>query len=481
MARHVPVQPKCFHLLLNSFCLVPEVRESSNTLLRTMRERCGKLWRSRDSAVTYSFLSKLLRFVLGPAVLLAVATGMTPVEQGFYFVFLSLLRLKGFVDLGLGQTSAQILAFSFSKLSYDGSGGLSGPEASQSEFLATSKFLSRFFIILSAFFLALVGGGGYFFLGGQESAAELSWQGPWLLLIVAATLNFTLASAGLISRGCNLMGRVTGVEFWVQLFGLSLFLVVLHFGGGLWASASMALSQTFGLLFLRLRLGGAFHRQLRMASSEHFSYKEKLLPLQLKNAVTFGSGFLIFYSFTPLVMQFCGAVAAGKVGMNLQIINMVHGFAVIWITTKIPRMGNLAGGDERGALGQLYRKGLRISLASWFVFALGALVVFLGIRFFAHPLKARMGSLPELLFWLAGGFGFLWCFLRGAFVRAFCEEPFAKINLVRGVATVALLAALLPLIGPMGAGVAYFASMAVGALYFERIFRHSWHERMETA
>ena len=287
--------------------------QSSSAIARL----ASKILKEFDSAVSYSFLQKILQFVLGPIVLLAVTTQMSPVEQGFYFVFLSLLRLKGFVDLGLAQTSSQILAFSFSKLKYSDREGLTGPQDTKDEFLATAKFLAWFFKALSLIFLLLIGGGGYFFLARQDASNVTNWVGPWILLVGAASLTFSFGSGGLISRGCNLMSRFACVGFWVQLLGLVSFLAVLYVGGGLWASASMAVSQALGAIILFFRLGKPFHRQMKDADSSQFCYKEKLLPLQMKNAVTFGSGFLIFYSFTPLTMEFCGPVEAGKVGMNL--------------------------------------------------------------------------------------------------------------------------------------------------------------------
>ena len=152
---------------------------------------------------------------------------------------------------------------------------------------------------------------------------------------------------------------------------------------------------------------------------------------------------------------------------------MIHGFAVIWITMKIPRMGNLAGGGNLVALDSLYRKGLIISLLSWLFFATSAVGGLLVLSSWDHPILSRMGSIAELLVWILGGFAFLWCFLRGSYVRAFCKEPFAKLNLVRAILTLLLLLCFLPLIGREGAGIAYFVSMLVGALFFEKIYRKS--------
>lgn len=427
--------------------------------------------RNPDRAVLYTFLLRITQLVLGPIVILAVATQLSATEQGFYFVFISLLKLKGLVDLGLAPTSSQILAHSFANLSYSRSSGIHGDQKERDEFLATSKFLVRFFRGLAVVFVVLVGFIGHIFLSYQESGNEVSWQSPWWALVGFSSLTFGLAGGKLVALGSNQVATVQKVTFWTQVIALLLFIGILHLGGGLWASVGMAAGEAIGLVVLNVLLGKPFFKQLKGCKSVGFSYRERLLPLQTRNAITFGAGFLVFYSFTPFTMAYCGAAAAGVVGMSIQITNMVHGLATIWMGTRVPLMGNYAGARNDQALSDLFRKGSVISLAGWFVFGGAAIATMAVAEELQLSMSDRFGGPLEMVFWMLGAFGFLWCYLRGLYVRAHCREPFAVLNIIQALATAGLLCGLLPVIGRLGAPLAYAVAMLGAAVGYELIYR----------
>lgn len=426
----------------------------------------------QDRAVLYSLLSRVSSMGLGPLVILFVGSHLKPEEQGVYYVFGSLLQLRILVDLGFSQSAQQILAHTFGGLAFSRAGGVMGPEIYVKPFLDNAAFVCRTFLKFGLASLPIVGLSGYIYLKLTLSSQDIEWAGPWWLMILS--VGFGVASLGILSvaDSANLLGITNKWRFISDTLAILAFVGVLGLGGGLWASAIYSWARTL-LLFLPLsmELGLKLFSQVAGANPRAVNYKKDVAPLQVRNMIVWSMGVLYLYCYNPMTLAFCGPVAAGVVGMSLQVSNIAQGMALIWVSAKVPLMGNLAGSGLTSELEELHRQSIWISASCWILCSAGVL----GGSWVAAKLfptfGSRYGSPTTLAILLMGAGGYGWYYVRSAYIRAHRVEPFALMAMVQAGTTLLLLTLFLERFKEMAAAVTYALTMIGGALYVEYKYR----------
>ena len=120
---------------------------------------------------------------------------------------------------------------------------------------------------------------------------------------------------------------------------------------------------------MRLAATGALlHRQarpLRKLPECAIDWRSEILPQQSRLTVSWLLGYAIFASAAPITFRVAGSVAAGRLGVALQIYQAVNGAAGVWITRAQPQMGRLAGAGARASLRRLtLAAGVRSALSA---------------------------------------------------------------------------------------------------------------------
>lgn len=426
----------------------------------------------QDRAILYSLLSRISSMGLGPLVILFVGSHLRPEEQGVYYVFGSLLQLRILVDLGFSQSAQQILSHTFGGLAFSRAGGVIGPDADAKPFLDTAAFVCRTFLKFGLASLPIVGLSGYIYLKLTLANQNLQWAGPWWVMILS--VGFGVASVGILSvaDSANLLGITNRWRFISDTLSILAFVGVLGLGGGLWASAVYSWARTL-LLFLPLsmELGSKLFRQIAAADPRAVNYKKDVAPLQVRNMIVWSMGVLYLYCYNPMTLAFCGPVTAGIVGMSLQVSNIAQGMALIWVSAKVPLMGNLAGSGLTLELEELHRQSIWISASCWILCSLGVLVgAWIAATLFPS-FGSRYGSPATLAILLLGAGGYGWYYVRSAYIRAHRVEPFALMAMVQAGATLLLLTLFLGRFKEMAAAFTYAVTMIGGAVYVEYKYR----------
>jgi len=425
-----------------------------------------------DRAVRYSLLSKIFAFAIGPLTLVSIGTFLRPEEQGVYYVFGSLLQLGAFIDLGFSKSAQQLLAHAFGQLAIEPGRGFSGKEPRLDKFLVTAKSVFVIYGLLGWLVFLILGPIGHFYLGQSLHSSMANPVGPWWVMIASIGFSFGLLSVITVAEAANLLSLTNKWRLISEISGILAFLLVLAAGGGLWAS--VALSWTRCLLTIvpvSIALGTATWRQILSAHRSDFSYRTDILPLQSRNMVGYGMGFLIFYCYTPITLSLLGPVATGVVGMSIQISNIAQNFATVWFNAQIPLMGNLAGGGSRAELLSLHAKGTKITAVSWVCISILLIAGSAGCKVVFPSIGARYGTVLEIALFVIGSGGFAWTHVRATFLRAYRIEPFVVLSIIQAALTVTLLFVMIPMLGTLGAALSYAATMMLGACWTEIAYR----------
>lgn len=426
-----------------------------------------------DPAVRYSLLSRLVSTGLGPVVVMAVGIFLNPAEQGVYYVFGSLLQLRIFVDLGFSQSANQLLAHAFGNLKLDSAAGVIGEQAQVEKFLNTGSFISKIFLKLGIATIPVVGLTGYLYLAHSlRDHQDIDWIGPWWVMVLSVGAGVSSLGLLCIGDGTGQIAMTNRWRFIADSASIPIFVGVMTVGGGLWASAAFSWARTLFLFApLPMALGKPLLSKIWHANSKAINYRKEVASLQLRNMVVWGMGYLCFYCYNPLTLMISGPIAAGIVGMNFQISNMVQGISMIWMSSKTPLMGNLAGAGDQDGLDSLHRKSLIITALSFAACAVMAIMTAWAAKVFIPAFGQRFGTLSQIGVLLCGCGAYIWTSLRASYIRARLVEPFAILSIVQGILTVGFLFLFLRPFHVMGASLAYLLVMISGAIWAEIVFK----------
>ena len=137
-----------------------------NSILRTLNV---------DKKVAIFLSSKLFSYISYPITLGLIINFLNPLEQGYYYTFLTLLSFSMFLELGLGVILTNFASHEFANLKWK-SNNLDGDKiAIKRSFMLIKKTILWFTFIALLFFLSMLGIGAYFFLESGTTNYYIMW------------------------------------------------------------------------------------------------------------------------------------------------------------------------------------------------------------------------------------------------------------------------------------------------------------------
>lgn len=382
----------------------------------------------------FGIFTKFWSFLAGPVTLVLIGTYFSPETQGFHYTFASLLALSIFAELGLGIVIVQFSSHEWAHLSISEEGSITGDPDSFSRLVSIGKFAFKWFILAGIFQLLLMGAGGYLFFSSSNSA-NLNWVFPWMALCFLSSLNLISLPFWSILEGCNQVSNVYFFRFVANIFYTISAWGAIYFGFGLWTSAVALFSGTFVSACFILGKYRQFFRSLLFSNPEgpRIIWKDDLLPVQWKIAVSWLSGYLIFSMFTPILFKFQGPEIAGKMGMTWSIIYALFSFSGAWIAPQMPRFGIYIARKEFDELDKLFYK---LSFIITGIITVTSLTVWLGVFCLFHfefSISSRLlGPFPTAFF-LLGNFLIVSTLPMATYLRAHRQEPLMALSVLAGL------------------------------------------------
>jgi O-antigen/teichoic acid export membrane protein len=338
-----------------------------------------------NRAIALSVLGRLWSAVAGALTILLIARYLTPKEQGYYYTFYSLVALQIVFELGFSFVILQLAAHERASLRFLPHGGVEGNFVAHSRLASVLQKAVRWYFAAGLVMAAvLIPAGFVFFKAHQTVDATVAWRMPWCLLVIAAMLAFQIDPVFSFLEGCGFITEVAQRRLTQAILGSFLAWGALLSHHGLYSPAMVILGQVaVGLVFL---LSGRHRRLLKglffYPTREHFvGWRREIWPFQWKIAISWICGYFIFQIFSPVIFAYHGPVAAGQMGMSLNIATAIGSVALAWMNTKASPFGAMVA---QGRFIELDRLFFRTLLQSSILVTVGSALFFFALLVGEH-------------------------------------------------------------------------------------------------
>ena len=414
-----------------------------------------------NPAVVFTLLTRAWQATAGAVTLVLIAYFFSPEVQGFYYTFSSLLALQGVVELGLYVVIVNRTSHEWSKLRIDGSGRVVGDASALSRLGSLTRFIAKWYTVVSVLFILGVGVAGYAFFSLSHST-NVAWEAPWGTAVALAAVQLWLMPFLSLLEGCNQVVALNRFRF-AQAVAEAIAIWLLFVAGAeLWIVAgSLAIKLLATLYFLARRYGRFFGSVMAVRIQERIHWREEVWPMQWRLAAQWAVNFIAYSLFTPVMFHYHGAETAGRMGMTLQIISVVTTMAHAWVQTKVPYFGMLIARREYAELDRSWWQASKLSYG--FAIA-GSLIIWMAVlildRLDVEFASRMLGPLPTALFLMAYGLSHV-TYFQGFYLRAHAREPFLMLGVLGGLLIGGLVFVFGRTYGPTGAAASFLAVIAV--------------------
>jgi O-antigen/teichoic acid export membrane protein len=391
-----------------------------------------------DGAVFYSLLAKIWQSGAGLLTLLLVAHMLSPLEQGIYYTFNSVLALQVFFELGFSYILMQFASHEYAALSWTNNRMIQGDLVARCRVSSLIKLASKWYVCASLGLVVLVvPGGAYFFNMKQAELGSTNWLLPWILLVVFSAGSLMTTPYFSILEGLGQIKQVAAVRaFQEMLCGIILW-ISLYFGMGLFSAciyqgARFVFASSWLFIYYRHFIFDAFRLYYRTTS---VNWATEIWPMQWKISLSWVGGYLVNQLFTPVVFSCQGAIMAGRLGMSLSLVSGLNSAALAWMTTKAPRFGMLVARKDYVSLDSLFSRTIKQCITVGLFGACLLLLGSVGLQYYNFPISHRLLAPADLCLLLIAILANLVMSAEAIYLRAHKQEPFLVLSLVNGVAT----------------------------------------------
>jgi hypothetical protein len=436
-------------------------------MLNRVKEKIGI-----DKSIAYSLVKGLWVGFSNLGTIYLITKLFTPISQGYYYTFYSLIALQVFVEMGLNFAVAQFVSHEVAHLTIGENGVVSGNEQAKKRLQSVIKFSFYWFgvgaVILSIGLIPI----GYILFSNQADI-EINLMALWTILVVINSMNLLIIAATTIIEGAGGVLEIIGMKFHQSIISTLALWIFIILDFGLYSIiVSSTISFVFGVLWIFSKKRIFFIDIYKFRSKlEGINWKSEILPFQWKIAASWISGYFIFQFFTPLLFKESGPVIAGQFGATMQLFSIINGGAIIWISTKMPLFGKLIAKKQIIELDSIFFKSLKQSIAILIIGLVigGIMYIFLYYRDMVF-IKKLLPYDALLILSITSIINHI-VFSMAYYLRAHKEEPFLVPSILNALLIVAISVYLVPRYSYMGAVVAYFLGslimgLGVGGIIF---------------
>ena len=452
------------------------------SFLNTIKELTGI-----DRAVTYTLTLRLFQIIAGLVTIVFIAYYLSPVHQGYFYTFSSILGLQVFFELGLTYVILQFSSHEKAHLEWSPRRTIEGNSAAKARLGSLMRLSIRWYGVAAFLFIIILVPVGLYFFGRNPNAdTATNWQIPWILLVLPTAGILLLSPIFAILEGCGMISDVARYRTIQDIIAYIFFWSGLWLGGKLFAipllqSTRLIISLLWLFCFYRFFIKKIIRFKIDKIRLDWWS---ELWPMQWRMALSSMSGYFIFSMFIPILFAYCGAEEAGKMGMSLSVAGALNTLSMVWITTKIPTFGQLIALKKFNELDTIFQRAFKQAFLISVIGGICLLSCQLVLRMYHIPIAFRL--LDPFSFGLLLGVSVInvIIFSEATYLRAHKEEPFL-LNSVVGAILITLMCFLIgPSYGAIGMAAGYFILTAtVSLIWATYIFfskRNKWHSETIT-
>ena len=350
-----------------------------------------------DRAIILTVFARGWSGLAGLVTIVLIAHNLTGAEQGYYYTFGSLVALQMVFELGFSFVILQMASHECAHLAISKNDEITGDSVAHARLASVLQKSVRWYSITALLMpCILIPVGLHFFANNSHSGQEVAWRLPWWLVVLAASFAFQIDPVFSFLEGCGYVPQVARTRLWQALLGSVLAWVAMLTHHGLFAPAMTIAGQVLaGSVWLYTRRRLLFPLFIYRAGQDRIHWWQEVWPFQWRIAISWICGYFIFQLFNPILFAYWGPIAAGQMGMSLNISNALLAISIAWVNTKAAPFGAMIARKEYIKLDHIFFRTLTQSLV---VCVLGALVVWNSVLYlnleqsrFAHRV---LGPLP---------------------------------------------------------------------------------------
>jgi O-antigen/teichoic acid export membrane protein len=415
--------------------------------------------------------TKVITLITGLITTFLIVKNLSDSVQGIYYLFLSLISLQVFAEMGLNYALIQIVSHEKIHLKWV-NGVLNGDEDAKKRLIQIFKYAMRWYAYGSSIFIILMIPGGMLFIS-NKNLFDFHLTIIWTVLIVSTGAAFFLNAIFSILEGCNKIKSIALIRSTQQI--IYSIVLWLGFGSGLqlysMAIANLALvSVGCFLVYISFKkfIIEMFRVKLKFYDQ---SIMHEIKKYQRKLSFSWISGYLAYQAVIPIVFHSLGAISAGKFGMSMQIMSAINGLTIVWISAVAPKMGGLIAKHNYGDLNSVFYKNLRKSTISLFTTIVIAIFIYKLDISLVNLFRSRLVNQGMLLLMIIAMILNHYTFAFAAYMRAFKKEPLLYVSILAGVLTVFINIILLPYFRLWGAIYSYLLVSIISFILTIMVFK----------
>ncbi|QLX24931.1 hypothetical protein HV271_08915 [Citrobacter freundii] len=393
-----------------------------------------------DKAIRYVIFGKVISVLTGLLLILLISHYLSKDTQGYYYTFNSVVALQIIFELGLSTVIIQFASHEMSALKYDFSGkNIIGESLNKQRYLSLFQLAIKWYAAIALLIILVVGPAGYVFFT-QENDLGVQWQGAWLLLTIATAFNIFLVSVLSIAEGTGLVADVNKMRMYQALLAGILAVSLLVCGLGLYATSAIAVSGIIIFsIFSYKYFKNIFYQSFKCKNDRAdggISWVHEIFPMQWRIALSWMSGYFIYFVMTPIAFKYFGAAYAGQLGMSLTLCNMVMATGLAWISTKYPRWGVMVSNKQQAELSQSFKNAV---LQSTFFVLAGLVGVYISLwilKLSGSNLGDRFLELQDFFFLSVAIIGNHLVACGATYIRAYKTEKMTLASCIMAVLTI---------------------------------------------
>ncbi len=392
-----------------------------------------------DIDILWIIFNKVWSILKGPITILFILKFLCPEEQGLWYTFISLGALSVFAELGFTTIITQFVSHEYANLN-EVDGILLGPKEHIERIISLIRFSIYFYIIIipaAILVLCLV---GYIYFGMKIDNTFFAWS----VFSIVGGLNLLFSLLQAIYQGLDKVKK-TQINILTGSILMALFnWTLLYFNFAIWAlTLGNLLGLTIMLILLYYTAPAFWHQIIKFKIENKYNWFHEIINLQWKYAISWASGYFIFFLLIPAVYKYTGKTEAGQLGVAQSMVGAISGIAASWIVSKIPKFNILVAKKQRVQLNTLFIKSsiqgfvLQVSLSI-------ILIIFLFIILKYTTYGNRFLNISMTILIITSQIAQSVINFIAFYLRAHKEEPFVWLSAFNGIVMGALIFFILP-------------------------------------
>ena len=335
--------------------------------------------------LTASLLNQIWTCISGLLIVLLVPSFLTEEQQGYWFLFGSLVALYTFADSGFFNIIMQFTAHEFAFLNLIKTNALEGPDEHIKKISSFFRFSLKWVCTVSAIAHPIIVMVGFIYF--VRDGVVQTYLMPWIIYSTGYLIFFINVAILSFLEGLNVIDIVQKIKLLMSVINTSIIVLLLVFHFNIFAlSVGMLASSSFIFIFILVKFNSIFKQLLKEGKKYNHKWEKEVLPLFIKYAISTATLLFTLYIYTPIMHLYHGAVYSGKVGLSFNIINAIFVTSNIWIYTVTPTLNMYIEKKNWKALDKLFYKRVLLAFFTYISLILGIILFWNFTEHFKIPL-----------------------------------------------------------------------------------------------